>query len=48
LVLVRLIRRAGYSGWWVLMAIVPIGNLIGGLSGYGPGQIRRRAPGPQG
>jgi len=25
---VRVIRRSGYSGWWVLMALVPIGNLI--------------------
>jgi MFS family permease len=25
---VRIIRRAGYSGWWVLMALVPIGNII--------------------
>jgi uncharacterized membrane protein YhaH (DUF805 family) len=25
---VRIIRRAGYSGWWILMALVPIGNLI--------------------
>ena len=25
---VRIIQKAGYSGWWVLMAIVPIGNLI--------------------
>jgi hypothetical protein len=24
----RIIRRAGYSGWWVLMALVPIGNII--------------------
>jgi hypothetical protein len=25
---VRIIRKAGYSGWWVLMALVPIGNLV--------------------
>jgi len=25
---VRVIRRSGYSGWWVLMALVPIGNLV--------------------
>ena len=25
---VRVVRRAGYSGWWVLMSFVPIGNLI--------------------
>jgi uncharacterized membrane protein YhaH (DUF805 family) len=25
---VRIIRRTGYSGWWVLMAFVPVGNLI--------------------
>jgi uncharacterized membrane protein YhaH (DUF805 family) len=24
----RIIRRTGYSGWWVLMAFVPLGNLI--------------------
>jgi uncharacterized membrane protein YhaH (DUF805 family) len=26
---VRIIRRSGYSGWWVLLAFVPLGNLIG-------------------
>jgi uncharacterized membrane protein YhaH (DUF805 family) len=26
---VRIIRRTGYSGWWVLLAFVPLGNLIG-------------------
>jgi uncharacterized membrane protein YhaH (DUF805 family) len=25
---VRIIRRTGYSGWWILMSLVPIGNLI--------------------
>ena len=25
---VRIVRRTGYSGWWVLMALVPIGNLV--------------------
>jgi hypothetical protein len=24
----RIIRRTGHSGWWVLMAFVPLGNLI--------------------
>jgi hypothetical protein len=24
---VRVIRRTGYSGWWILMSLVPIGNL---------------------
>jgi hypothetical protein len=27
-VYVRIVRKAGYSGWWVLMALVPIGNLV--------------------
>jgi hypothetical protein len=25
---VRIIRRTGYSGWWVLMALAPLGNVI--------------------
>ena len=25
---VRIIRRTGYSGWWVLMALGPIGNIV--------------------
>ncbi|MGH3439195.1 MAG: hypothetical protein ACRDRN_22380 [Sciscionella sp.] len=25
---VRIIQRSGYSGWWVLMALVPIGNIV--------------------
>ena len=25
---VRIVQKAGYSGWWVLMALVPIGNLV--------------------
>ena len=25
---VRIIQRAGYSGWWVLMALVPIANIV--------------------
>ncbi len=25
---VRIIQKAGYSGWWVLMGLVPIGNLV--------------------
>jgi uncharacterized membrane protein YhaH (DUF805 family) len=27
--LVRILNRAGYSGWWSLLAMVPIGNIIG-------------------
>ena len=26
---VRILRRLGYSGWWVLLGFVPIGNVIG-------------------
>lgn len=25
---VRIIRRAGYSGWWVLVGLVPIVNFV--------------------
>jgi hypothetical protein len=25
----RILRRAGHSGWWVLVAFVPLINLIG-------------------
>jgi hypothetical protein len=26
---VRILQRLGYSGWWVLLGLVPIGNVIG-------------------
>ena len=26
--LIRILRKAGYSGWWVLLWFVPIGNLV--------------------
>ncbi|ACQ82173.1 hypothetical protein Bcav_3932 [Beutenbergia cavernae DSM 12333] len=25
---IRIIQKAGYSGWWVLIALVPIVNLV--------------------
>ena len=25
---VRIIRRAGYSGWWILIGVVPLVNLV--------------------
>lgn len=25
---VRIIRRSGYSGWWVLIGLVPIANIV--------------------
>jgi hypothetical protein len=25
---ILIIRKAGYSGWWVLMALIPLVNLI--------------------
>lgn len=25
---VRIIRRSGYSGWWVLIGLVPVVNLV--------------------
>lgn len=25
----RILRRAGYSGWWCLLFFVPFGNLVG-------------------
>jgi hypothetical protein len=24
-----IIRRTGYSGWWVLLALVPLGSFVG-------------------
>jgi uncharacterized membrane protein YhaH (DUF805 family) len=27
--IVRILRRLGYSGWWVLLLFVPIANIIG-------------------
>ncbi|MEI6417520.1 MAG: hypothetical protein WCO82_00485 [Sphingomonadales bacterium] len=29
LALVRILRRTGYSGWWCILAFVPIANIIG-------------------
>jgi uncharacterized membrane protein YhaH (DUF805 family) len=26
---VRILRRAGLSGWWVLMLLVPVANVVG-------------------
>jgi hypothetical protein len=26
--LIKIIRKAGYSGWWVLLAFVPLVNLV--------------------
>jgi hypothetical protein len=25
----RILRRLGYSAWWVIIAFIPLGNLIG-------------------
>jgi hypothetical protein len=25
---VRIIRRSGYSGWWVLIGLVPVANVV--------------------
>ncbi|MCJ7994026.1 hypothetical protein J5N58_05265 [Rhizobium cremeum] len=25
----KILRRAGFSGWWVLLSFVPLANLIG-------------------
>ena len=25
----RILQKAGYSGWWTLLALVPLANLIG-------------------
>jgi hypothetical protein len=27
--IIRIIQRIGYSGWWVLLFFVPLGNVIG-------------------
>jgi uncharacterized membrane protein YhaH (DUF805 family) len=27
--LVRILRRLGYSGWWLLLMFVPIANVVG-------------------
>ena len=26
--IVKILRKAGYSGWWVLLWFVPVGNLV--------------------
>lgn len=34
--IVRIVQRTGHSGWWVLLALVPFGNIIGlWLLGFG-------------
>jgi uncharacterized membrane protein YhaH (DUF805 family) len=25
---IKIIRKAGYSGWWVLLWFIPIGNIV--------------------
>lgn len=25
---VKIVQKAGYSGWWILLAIVPLANLV--------------------
>jgi hypothetical protein len=25
----KILRRTGYSGWWVLLLFVPLGNVVG-------------------
>ena len=27
--LVRIVQRTGHSGWWILLALIPFGSLIG-------------------
>jgi hypothetical protein len=27
--IVRILKRVGYSAWWVILAFIPIANLIG-------------------
>jgi uncharacterized membrane protein YhaH (DUF805 family) len=26
---VRILRKAGYSGWWVLISLIPVINIVG-------------------
>ena len=34
--IVRIVQRTGHSGWWVLLALIPVGNIIGlWLLGFG-------------
>ena len=34
--IVRIVQRTGHSGWWVLLAFIPFGNIIGlWLLGFG-------------
>ena len=34
--IVRIVQRTGHSGWWVLLALIPFGNIIGlWLLGFG-------------
>jgi hypothetical protein len=35
--LVRIVQRAGYTGWWVLIMIVPVANMLAlWYFGFGP------------
>jgi hypothetical protein len=35
--LVRIVQRAGYNGWWVLIMFVPFANVLGlWYFGFGP------------
>jgi hypothetical protein len=27
--IIRILNRAGYSGWWSLILLVPLGNILG-------------------
>jgi len=35
--MVRIVQRAGYNGWWVLIIVVPIANMLAlWYFGFGP------------
>ena len=39
--LVRIVQRAGYSGWWILIIFVPIANVLAlWYFGFGPWPAR--------
>jgi hypothetical protein len=44
--LIKILQKAGYSGWWVLLWFLPIGNLVAlWIFAFADWPALRRAPG---
>ena len=44
--IVKILQKAGYSGWWVLLWFLPIGNLVAlWIFAFADWPALRRAPG---